>query len=60
MNLAGFRTVGVDPTLSFQMSVEVERKFVCNADTPKTLEEIGGMCLIYLAHYHTWIHFEFN
>lgn len=24
------------------MSVEVERKFVCNADTVKTLEEIGG------------------
>lgn len=29
--------------LSFQMSVEVERKFVCNANSLKTLEEIGGM-----------------
>lgn len=27
------------------MSVEVERKFVCNADTVKTLEEIGAVCL---------------
>ncbi|KAK5877368.1 hypothetical protein CesoFtcFv8_024879 [Champsocephalus esox] len=27
------------------MSVEVERKFVCNADTLKTLEEIGAVCL---------------
>ncbi|XP_032359798.1 thiamine-triphosphatase isoform X2 [Etheostoma spectabile] len=30
--------------MSFQMSVEVERKFVCNADTLKTLEKIG-VCL---------------
>ncbi|XP_069007539.1 thiamine-triphosphatase isoform X1 [Embiotoca jacksoni] len=29
----------------FQMSVEVERKFVCNADTLKTLEEIGAVCV---------------
>ncbi|XP_031728266.1 thiamine-triphosphatase isoform X1 [Anarrhichthys ocellatus] len=27
------------------MSVEVERKFVCNADTLKTLEEIGAVCV---------------
>ncbi|XP_076017169.1 thiamine-triphosphatase [Genypterus blacodes] len=27
------------------MSVEVERKFVCNADTPQTLEEIGAVCI---------------
>ncbi|KAM3860632.1 thiamine-triphosphatase [Diretmus argenteus] len=27
------------------MSVEVERKFVCNADTPKTLEENGAVCV---------------
>ncbi|XP_032359799.1 thiamine-triphosphatase isoform X3 [Etheostoma spectabile] len=27
------------------MSVEVERKFVCNADTLKTLEKIGAVCL---------------
>ncbi|KAA8580931.1 hypothetical protein FQN60_013889, partial [Etheostoma spectabile] len=31
--------------MSFQMSVEVERKFVCNADTLKTLEKIGAVCL---------------
>ncbi|XP_029954944.1 thiamine-triphosphatase-like isoform X1 [Salarias fasciatus] len=28
-----------------QMSVEVERKFLCNADTLKTLEEIGAVCV---------------
>ncbi|KAM7390686.1 hypothetical protein PAMA_008737 [Pampus argenteus] len=28
-----------------QMNVEVERKFLCNADTLKTLEEIGGFDL---------------
>ncbi|XP_076617351.1 thiamine-triphosphatase isoform X1 [Chaetodon auriga] len=27
--------------MSFQMNVEVERKFLCSADTLKTLEEIG-------------------
>ncbi|XP_028288576.1 thiamine-triphosphatase [Parambassis ranga] len=27
------------------MSVEVERKFVCSADTLKTLEEIGAVCI---------------
>ncbi|XP_044033289.1 thiamine-triphosphatase isoform X2 [Siniperca chuatsi] len=27
------------------MSVEVERKFLCNADTLKTLEEIGAVCV---------------
>lgn len=27
------------------MSVEVERKFVCNADTLKALEDIGAVCL---------------
>ncbi|AWP20853.1 putative thiamine-triphosphatase [Scophthalmus maximus] len=27
------------------MSVEVERKFICNAETLKTLEEIGAVCL---------------
>ncbi|XP_034562320.1 thiamine-triphosphatase [Notolabrus celidotus] len=27
------------------MSVEVERKFLCSADTLKTLEEIGGACV---------------
>ncbi|XP_029313687.1 thiamine-triphosphatase isoform X2 [Cottoperca gobio] len=27
------------------MSVEVERKFLCNADTLKTLQEIGAVCL---------------
>ncbi|XP_029313685.1 thiamine-triphosphatase isoform X1 [Cottoperca gobio] len=31
--------------MSFQMSVEVERKFLCNADTLKTLQEIGAVCL---------------
>ncbi|KAF0028249.1 hypothetical protein F2P81_019336 [Scophthalmus maximus] len=35
----------VDDTVSFQMSVEVERKFICNAETLKTLEEIGAVCL---------------
>ncbi|XP_068604231.1 thiamine-triphosphatase [Brachionichthys hirsutus] len=28
-----------------KMSVEVERKFLCNADTRKTLEEIGAVCV---------------
>ncbi|KAL7374047.1 hypothetical protein ABVT39_020944 [Epinephelus coioides] len=28
-----------------KMNVEVERKFVCNADTLKTLEEIGAVCV---------------
>lgn len=36
--------------LSFQMSVEVERKFLFSADTLIKLEEIGGMCLICLPH----------
>lgn len=27
------------------MSVEVERKFLCNADTPRTLEELGAVCV---------------
>ncbi|XP_041669596.1 thiamine-triphosphatase isoform X2 [Cheilinus undulatus] len=27
------------------MSVEVERKFICNAETLKTLEEIGAACV---------------
>ncbi|XP_074549854.1 thiamine-triphosphatase [Halichoeres trimaculatus] len=27
------------------MSVEVERKFLCNADTLKIIEEIGGACV---------------
>lgn len=40
------------------MSVEVERKFVCNADTVKTLEEIGGMCLICLPHTYTGVNLE--
>lgn len=40
---------------SFQMSVEVERKFLFSADTLKTLEEIGGTCLICL---HTWVNLE--
>lgn len=35
------------------MSVEVERKFLCNADTLKKLEEIGGMCLICPPHIYT-------
>ncbi|XP_034718561.1 thiamine-triphosphatase isoform X1 [Etheostoma cragini] len=32
-------------TSTTTMSVEVERKFVCNADTLKTLEKIGAVCL---------------
>ncbi|XP_070784539.1 thiamine-triphosphatase [Enoplosus armatus] len=31
--------------MSFQMSMEVERKFLCNADTLKTLEKIGAVCV---------------
>lgn len=30
--------------VSLQMSVEVERKFSCDADTLITLEKIGGVC----------------
>lgn len=41
--------------MSFQMSVEVERKFLCNADTLKALEEIGGTRSICLPHIHTWV-----
>lgn len=44
--------------MSFQMSVEVERKFLCNADTLKTLEEIGGTCLICLPHIYAWVNLE--
>lgn len=44
--------------MSFQMSVEVERKFVCSADTLKTLEEIGGTCLICTARTYTWVNLE--
>lgn len=59
MNLAGFGViVDVDLIMSFQMSVEVERKFVCNADTLKRLEEIGGMDLICLSHSHEWVHLQ--
>ncbi|CAB1438161.1 unnamed protein product [Pleuronectes platessa] len=29
----------------FQMSLEVERKFICDADTLKTLEELGAVCV---------------
>lgn len=39
-----YSTIYVNLIVSFQMSVEVERKFLCNADILKTLEEIGGMC----------------
>lgn len=40
-----FTLPDVDLSLSFQMSVEVERKFLCNADTLKIIEEIGGESL---------------
>lgn len=40
------------------MSVEVERKFLCSADTLKTLEEIGGKCFICLLHIHAWVNLE--
>lgn len=55
MNSAGFCS---DLTLSFQMSVEVERKFLCNAGILKTLEEIGGIVfnlLATLSHIGTFI-----
>lgn len=31
--------------MNLKMSVEVERKFVCDADIQKTLESIGGVCI---------------
>lgn len=38
----------VDQFLLFQntMSVEVERKFVCDADIQKKLKEIGGLFIV--------------
>lgn len=49
---------GVNLTVSFQMSVEVERKFLCNADTLKTLEEISGTCSFCLPHIYAWVNLE--
>lgn len=36
----------------------MERKFLCSADTLKTLEEIGGKCFICLPHIHAWVNLE--
>lgn len=40
------------------MSVEVERKFLCTAETLKILDEIGGMCVICLLHIHAWVNLD--
>lgn len=33
------------------MSVEVERKFVCDADIQKRLEEVGGVFILHTILY---------
>lgn len=59
MNLPEFLII-VNPAVSFQMCVEVERKFLCSDDILKTIKEVGGMCTVYLPHCHTWIHLDFS
>lgn len=59
MNLPEFLIIVVNPAVSFQMCVEVERKFLCSDDILKTIQEFGGMCPLYLPHYLTWMHLDF-
>ncbi len=40
------------------MTVEVERKFLCTADTLKTLDELGGTCVTGFPHIHIWVNLE--
>lgn len=40
------------------MSVEVERKFLCSADTLKMLEDIGGTPSFCLPHIYAWVNLE--